>query len=78
MAKVKKWLSPYNSCDICNNPIRNKVPWFVDGKTIFKGMWGLLCPTCFEKYGCGLGCGLGQKYDGKSAILLEGGCKDIE
>lgn len=78
MAEVKRWLSPYDECDICHGPIRGKVPWFVDGKTKLKGLWGLICPKCFKKYGYGLGPGLGQKYDGKTAVLLEGGCEDNE
>ena len=75
----KKWLSNYDNCDICGCQIKEKVPYFVDGKTVFKGgIWGLLCPDCHKKYGCGLGCGFGQKYDGKTGVLLEGGCDQTE
>lgn len=72
---TKKWLSAYDECDICHAPIKGKVKWFVDGKTKM-GPWGLMDPTCFKKFGVGLGCGMGQKYDGTSAELLEGGCED--
>jgi len=67
-----KWLSNYDKCDICNNQIKNKVKWFVDGKTK-SGAWALMCPSCFKKFGVGLGTGKGQKYDGTTAELIEGG-----
>lgn len=72
MNLIKKWLSSYDSCDICQKPIKGMVPWFVDGKTKM-GPWGLLCPSCFIKHGVGIGYGIGQKYDGHTAELLEGG-----
>lgn len=79
MAEVKRWLSPYDECDICHGPICGKVPWFVDGKTSFKGgPWALMCPECFRAHGVKLGCGFGQKYDGKTGVLLEGGCDQTE
>ncbi len=73
----KRWLSSYDECDICHGPVKGKVPWFVDGKTTM-GPWGLLCPKCFTRYGTGLGCGLGQRYDGFNGVLLEGGCKESD
>ena len=68
----KKWLSNYDKCDICGCLIKGKVPYFVDGKTTF-GPWGLQCPSCHKQYGCGIGYGIGQKYDGTTAELIEGG-----
>lgn len=75
---MKKWLSDFEKCDICGCQLKNNVEYFVDGKTKLKGLWGLLCPECHKKYGYGLGCGFGQKYDGKTGVLLEGGCDQTE
>ena len=75
MKEIKKWLSSFDVCDMCGKPIKGKAPWFVDGKLKGYSAWALMCPECYEKYGTGLGCGLGQKYDGTTAVLLEGGCK---
>ena len=75
---MKKWLSNYDNCDICGCKIKDNVEYFVDGKTKLNGIWGLLCPICHKQYGVGLGCGFGQKYDGKTGILLEGGCEQTK
>lgn len=57
----KRWRSEVKNCDLCGEDLRS-VEFFVDGKTIH-GPWGLMCPKCFSKSGCGLGTGLGQKYE---------------
>ncbi len=75
---TKKWLSEYDECDICHDPIKERVEYFVDGKLKGNSCWALMCPVCFKKHGAGLGCGLGQKYDGTTAELLEGGCIDSD
>ena len=59
MAKKVYWLSPVKNCDICNTPLVGKI---VDGKTRM-GPWALMCVSCHELDGCGLGLGLGQKYE---------------
>ena len=72
MKKAKKrWLSAWDECDLCHIPLKNNVPYFVDGATIY-GPWALMCPECHERGGKGLGLGRGQKYDGKTAVLIEG------
>ena len=68
---VKKWISDYETCDVCTKKIKDVEPWFVDGKTK-EGPWALMCPACFGKHGVGLGLGKGQKYNGKTADLIEG------
>jgi hypothetical protein len=60
--EVKRWLSDRSKCDICGIDI-TKMP-FVDGKTIM-GPWGLLCESCHETHGVGLGTGKGQSYNAK-------------
>jgi len=45
-------------CQIC---YRNLVDKFIDGATVL-GPWAMLCPTCHDVYGQGLGTGLGQLY----------------
>jgi len=46
-------VSSLPSCDFCGNTAR------YDGKT-HQGPWANMCPTCFKKYGVGLGLGRGQ------------------
>lgn len=72
---MDKWLSNFDKCDICSSPIKGDVAFFVDGKTNI-GPWALMCPACFKKHGVGIGYGVGQKYDGKTAVLLEGGMQE--
>lgn len=45
-------------CDLSGEPITDT---FIDG-AIRNGSWGLLCPSCHELYGIGLGIGRGQRY----------------
>lgn len=75
----RMWYSSYDKCDMCGAPIKGVVPYFVDGKLKdprYNGAWALMCDKCFFLHGAGLGCGVGQKYDGTSAKLLEGGCPE--
>jgi hypothetical protein len=76
--ETKQWLSDYEFCDICAHPIKGVEEYFVDGKTKMGGVWGLMCPACYVKYGCGIGWGIGQKYNGITGELLEGGYKSSE
>lgn len=78
MSMKRKWLSNYNECDICHGPIKGKVEYFVDGKVRGHSYWALMCPACYITYGTTLGSGLGQKYHGTTAELLEGGCEEVE
>jgi hypothetical protein len=70
--QVRKWMGGCpEACDICNRPIAAE-KFFVDGKTKM-GPWGIMCPHCFASHGYGLlGTGIGQKYDAKTLIKLEG------
>lgn len=72
MIEKKYWLSSYDVCDMCHKPIKGVVPFFVDGKTTY-GPWAIMCPECYKKYGVNIGYGVGQKYDGTTAELLDGG-----
>ena len=57
-----KWLGTRpETCDVCSCPTEEE-DYFVDGKTTY-GPWGIMCPTCFNEVGIGLGPGKGQKYD---------------
>ena len=73
---MSKWLGQTETCDICGGKLRifgelgNRY-WFVDGRTI-KGPWALMCISCFEAFGVGLGLGCGQKYDGDTFEKIEG------
>ncbi len=59
IAEKKTWSgSTPEKCDICGTWFE-KV--FFDAKTR-GGQWGLLCSTCCQEHGIGIGTGLGQKY----------------
>ena len=47
------------TCDFCKKICKDSL---IDGKTIH-GPWAVMCPSCFEKYGIGLGLGKGQLYE---------------
>jgi hypothetical protein len=59
-----RWMgSKHPKCDFCKDELEG-LPFFVDGITKYGGRWGVMCPEDFEKWGVGLGIGLGQKYSG--------------
>jgi len=64
-----KWLSPVGKCDFCGKDL-NKGKFFYDFKSN-SGPWGLGCQECFELHGCGLGTGLGQKYNAVTREKVE-------
>jgi len=65
-----KWCgSQPSKCDLCSGRL-GKV--FYDGKTKM-GRWALMCHSCFNYYGCGLGVGKAQKYDTKTLEQVAGG-----
>ncbi len=58
--RAKRWIGPKpKECDVCQESLI--AGWF-DCKTKM-GPWGNLCPACFERFGVGVGDGLGQAYD---------------
>lgn len=59
------------TCDICN---KGNLTSYVDGATRM-GPWANMCPSCYEKYGVGLGIGRGQLYrlDGDHYVQEKGG-----
>ena len=54
------WLSPVEGCDLCQRPL-TPMGVMIDGSTTV-GPWALMCPTCHDLYGKGLGTGCGQRY----------------
>jgi hypothetical protein len=72
MGDVKKWFGRWpDNCRICGIDLSKK-EWFADAKSNY-GPWGLFCPECHEAC-CSqkFGTGIGQKYDSKTLIKLEG------
>jgi len=72
----KKWMGTRPSkCEMCT--IQNKTTdlskfsYFVDGKTVY-GYWAIMCPSCDGEFGVGYGLGLGQKYNMKTLVKMEG------
>lgn len=72
MMHIQKWNSSFEACDLCGCKIKGSVEYFVDGITMHN-VWALMCPECFKKYGTKIQYGFGQKYDGNTGLLLEGG-----
>jgi len=77
---VKSWSGSKPVCDFCSTDAFDRLiegkkdavmDTFVDGKTKM-GPWALMCESCFSKYGVGLGTGLGQRYDAKTLLKIEG------
>lgn len=54
---------PPEKCKICGAQLTDI---FIDGRTKY-GMWAIMCPTCFEKWGVGTGVGRGQRYERQPA-----------
>lgn len=70
--KPRKWLGTWPAnCDTCGTNLAD-TEWFADAKSS-SGPWGLFCPACHKRYCSGkFGTGLGQKYDSKTLLKLEG------
>jgi len=69
-AKAKVYWHGKTTCNLCRKDLRNE-KWFVDGR-LQHGRWGVFCPECWERYGCGrLGVGSGQKYSGGTLEKIE-------
>ncbi len=65
MTTPKKWIGTWPSdCDLCHIKLTT-YNYFIDG-VVGGGHWALMCPKCHDKFGQGLGTGLGQKYDSKT------------
>lgn len=58
MKKQIEWCGNTN-CDFCKQPCGDVL---YDGKTQ-GGFWAVMCDKCFNIFGCGLGIGIGQKYN---------------
>jgi hypothetical protein len=70
VTEKKVWAGDPGKCNFCDDPLKGQP--FVDGKTRMSGSWGMMCMTCFEEYGVGLGPGKGQMYD-KNGVQVAGG-----
>ena len=67
--KTKTWSGPVKEVDDFGSPITDA---FFDGKTQW-GPWAIMSPTSFERFGVGLGTGLGQKYQKATDGLARNG-----
>lgn len=56
---MKKWFDNIKiKCDICGKECEQV---FYDAATKM-GPWAVMCEECFDKFGKGLGTGIGQEY----------------
>ena len=64
--KKKYWLgSEITECNLCKRklgPMEGEGILFIDGRTTF-GPWAIMCLSCHDYYGVGLGVGRGQAYE---------------
>ena len=63
-----QWLGKERHCDICGTEFSDH---FYDAATVM-GPWALMCSRCFQKFGKGVGLGLGQVYDNKTKEKIGG------
>lgn len=54
---MKKWLGN-TKCDICGKECEE----VLYDAAIRLGPWAIMCEDCFNKFGKGLGIGIGQEY----------------
>jgi hypothetical protein len=70
--KQKKWHGSWPAkCDLCKEPLTS-YKWFIDGRIVNQSYWALICPPCSYSNSAGTGLGIGQKYDSKTLVKLEG------
>ncbi|QGJ92876.1 hypothetical protein PBI_BEAGLE_119 [Arthrobacter phage Beagle] len=60
MSKTEAYVATLPKCDLCRELGRTTDAHY-DGKTKL-GPWASMCDEHFEKFGIGLGTGVGQKY----------------
>ncbi len=70
----KKWVgSQPVECNLCKVLLTPSVGWFADASLpLHRGSWAIVCPDCFKEQGCKVGVGMGQRYDIKTLVKLEG------
>ena len=68
MKTKQYWTGEVTVCELCGKPFGK---YFIDGKTNM-GCWGLMCTSCHDNIGCGLGVGKGQKYITKTKEGVDG------
>lgn len=67
----KYWTSPVpEKCDLCLCLLVNE-EIFVDGKTR-DGSWAIMCKSCWDTRGIGIGTGMGQVYELPSGKKIGG------
>ena len=67
----KHWSGPIPStCDLCNYSLE-RARSFIDGATRM-GRWAIMCPSCHDNYGRGLGTGRGQHYSHSTGKKIAG------
>ena len=60
MTKQITWVGePPTRCDVTTQLITNE---FIDGRLKHTGVWGCFHPNTYDRLGCGLGTGKGQRY----------------
>jgi len=68
MKTKQYWTGEVTVCELCGKPFGK---YFIDGKTAL-GPWALMCESCHNTFGYGVGLGNGQKYLTKTKEKVEG------
>ena len=64
---LKKWIGEIpTKCDLCGHDLVNV---FVDGRMLTAHSWAVMCSSCFELFGAGIGPGYGQLYNTRGEKL---------
>lgn len=70
---MAKWTgTPPRQCDICHHRFTEGEAFYDARLLIRPYSWANLCVLCFERFGAGLGTGIGQKYDYTTREKLDG------
>ena len=64
-----KWIGTVpTACQLCHRDLKHE---FIDGRLRFCTAWAIVCSSCHNTHGYGLGVGKGQKYDLKTLNKIE-------
>ena len=69
---VKAYVQSTATCDLCHKSLFLGDTFSDASVPRFGGTWGWLCQQCADKEQVAYGTGLGQKYDSKTYLKIQG------